>query len=339
MSERPNLSILIAIRNEESNLETLLENLKNQEYPIEKLEVILINDHSTDATENVYLAWKSNNRAENFIWINLEKQDSGKKKAIEKGIEKATGQFLLFTDADCKIQPDWVASMLACQQNSGAEMVCGQVVMDSITLVEKCQSIEFSSLIAVAASSLSFGKPTLCNAANFMVETKSILESKAMRKDENLASGDDVFLLHALHAMGKQIAFCRLEGAEIETQTLSNWPTFKSQRLRWASKWKNGLKGSNQWLAVLVWLFHLLFLSGLYLLANSRQLNTFLLFIGLKAVAETFFLIPFNKQKTYSRNIGEIWFMQIPYSLYVLYFGLLVLFSSRYQWKDRTFQY
>jgi len=338
-SERPKISVLIALRNEEKNLELLLNGLINQTYPADKFEVILINDHSTDGSELVFNQFKNERNLDHFKWLNLDNEIFGKKKAIAKGIEEAVGSYLLFTDADCQMSESWISDMLICQQNTQAAMVCGPVLLSYNSLIEKVQAIEFSSLIAVAASSIAIHKPTLCNAANFLVRAQDVKEAQVLRKDGNLASGDDVFLLHAMKLQGKTIAFCRIEGAEIETLPVKSFSDFKAQRIRWAGKWRSGFSGSNQGLAIGVWLFHLLFLSGLYLSALNFGSNAFLLIVGLKAVFETFFLKPFNHHKAYQKNIGEIWLMQIAYSLYVLYFGIIIFLSNKYQWKGRNYRY
>ena len=53
VDQLPSVSIIIAARNEEENLPTLLKNLTKQSYPLDKLEVIIVNDRSTDRTEEI----------------------------------------------------------------------------------------------------------------------------------------------------------------------------------------------------------------------------------------------------------------------------------------------
>lgn len=329
----------MALRNEENNIQRLLNELYAQDYEKENIEFILINDHSGDKTEAIFKTWIEEKNTHNFNWASLDSDKFGKKKAIEKGIEIASGQYYLFTDADCTLKSGWVSSMVLCQQNSNAQMVCAPVVITHRTLMEKCQSIEFSSLIAVSSTSILINKPSLCNAANFLVEAQSVIKSASIRKDGKLASGDDVFLLHALKKLGKKIVFNRNEMSEVSTQAIDNWNLFLAQRLRWASKWKSGMEGSNRWLAIAAMAFHLTFMLGNIFLIFNHNINFFLIAIGLKALAETLFLKPFNTEKSYDKSIGEIWFMQIPYSLYVLYFGIKILISNQYVWKERTYQY
>ena len=82
-------------------------------------------------------------------------------------------------------------------------------------------------------------------------------------------------------------------------------------------------------------LFHLLFLTGLVALIITKHWNYLLVILAWKTISETLFLEPFLKKKGYRENSGKVWLMQIPYSLYVLFFGVIVLFSSGYQWKGR----
>ena len=55
------VSVVIALRNEESEIEKLLNNLKAQIYPINQLEFVLVNDHSTDNTLNLLQNYKADN--------------------------------------------------------------------------------------------------------------------------------------------------------------------------------------------------------------------------------------------------------------------------------------
>src|SRR5216117_732871 len=75
-------SIIIPARNEELNIENLLNALKNQEYPKEKFEIIVVDDHSTDGTAAVVKKFGG----VQLISLVSEDLNSYKKKAIETGI-------------------------------------------------------------------------------------------------------------------------------------------------------------------------------------------------------------------------------------------------------------
>lgn len=333
--EPPSVSVLIACRNEEKNLPSLLSQLDQQNYPSEKTDFILINDHSEDGTFQILEDWKRANPERAIQIISLPEDLSGKKAALSLGQPVCLSEFQLYTDADCQLPFHWISDMVIAQQNSGADLICGSVVMEPVSVFQTAEALDFSALIATAAGSLAFGRPSLCNAANYMVSSQALNEANQQRKDLQIASGDDVFLLHALHSSGKKIAFCRLPEAEVITANQEGFSAFIQQRIRWAGKSKSGLSGSNSLLAVLVWLFHLLFLTGLIAVILTKHWNYLLVILAWKTISETLFLEPFLKKKGCRENSSKVWLMQIPYSLYVLVFGVIVLFSSGYQWKGR----
>ena len=57
----PKVSVVVALRNEESQIENLISNLKAQIYPINHLQFVLANDHSTDNTLNLLQNIKADN--------------------------------------------------------------------------------------------------------------------------------------------------------------------------------------------------------------------------------------------------------------------------------------
>ena len=101
----PSLSIVVAARNEERNIEEALRSLLALDY--EPLEVIVVNDRSTDATgsilERISLDYPS------LQILHLEELPEnwlGKNHALEQGAIIAAGEYILFTDADVIFQPD-----------------------------------------------------------------------------------------------------------------------------------------------------------------------------------------------------------------------------------------
>jgi glycosyltransferase involved in cell wall biosynthesis len=100
----PNLSVVVPARNEERKLEGALRTVLGQDYP--ELEVILVDDRSTDGTSHTMerLAAECGNMAV----IHVEELPSGwlgKNHAIHVGAERASGDWLLFTDADILFHP------------------------------------------------------------------------------------------------------------------------------------------------------------------------------------------------------------------------------------------
>ena len=104
----PRVSIIVAARNEEREIETALRSVLTQNY--ENLEVLVVNDRSTDATGAI-LAQIAEAHPELRV-INITELPSrwlGKNYALYTGARQATGQLLLFTDADVVMNPDAVS--------------------------------------------------------------------------------------------------------------------------------------------------------------------------------------------------------------------------------------
>lgn len=96
----PPVSVIVCARNESLNLEAYLPILLEQDYP--EYEVIVVNDRSTDDTEDTLklLGYKYPHLKTTFIPDRARFIDS-KKMAVTLGIKSASNDLLLFTDADC----------------------------------------------------------------------------------------------------------------------------------------------------------------------------------------------------------------------------------------------
>lgn len=98
----PKVSVLIPARNEEANLPNLLSDLSACVYP--NIEVIVCNDHSTDATSKILSDFQE--AKSNFNWFLGEELPEGwvgKNYACHQLARRATGDYLLYLDADVRV--------------------------------------------------------------------------------------------------------------------------------------------------------------------------------------------------------------------------------------------
>lgn len=97
------VSVVVAVRNEVSHLHRCLEALVRQDYPPDLLELIVVDGHSTDGTQDLL---------EQYPVRVLEDGGIGVAEARNRGIECASGDVVVFTDGDCVPHPTWVSTIV-----------------------------------------------------------------------------------------------------------------------------------------------------------------------------------------------------------------------------------
>ena len=116
------VSVLIPARNEEKNLDKLLSTLQQQDYP--ECEVIVCNDHSIDQTEEILRQHSSqDSRVTFFTGAELPADWLGKNFACHQLAQKASGELLLFLDADVELSPDAIRKAVAFFQQKNLSLL------------------------------------------------------------------------------------------------------------------------------------------------------------------------------------------------------------------------
>ena len=108
----PNLTQLNAAPNQQTPIRQFQDCLRLQDYPWDKLQIVVVNDRSTDATEDILrdyaIRWPGR-----FNAITLTETAPGyspKKYALSRGLLQATGDIIVTTDADCIMAPAWIST-------------------------------------------------------------------------------------------------------------------------------------------------------------------------------------------------------------------------------------
>lgn len=116
----PRISILFAARDEAEKLPLALDSLLAVEYP--DFEIVAVDDRSSDATPEILDEYARRNRRLKVIHISdLPQGWLGKPHALEQAYRKATGEWLIFTDADVRFAPGLLRRTLALLQKAGAQ--------------------------------------------------------------------------------------------------------------------------------------------------------------------------------------------------------------------------
>src|SRR5688572_26039408 len=97
----PSISVVLAVRNGAGTLCACLDSLVAQDYPAGKLEILVVDNGSTDATASLLTRYHPR------IAV-LESARRGASAARNCGITAARGDAIAFTDADCVAEPFWL---------------------------------------------------------------------------------------------------------------------------------------------------------------------------------------------------------------------------------------
>ncbi len=194
------ISVAIPARNAESTLPLCLEALARQTVPSERLEVIVVDDASTDGTARV---------AEGAAGVRVfrQLQNRGPAAARNRGVREARGEVLVFTDADCAPLPDFVerltAPLLADPAIAGAK---GTYVSEQRELVARFVQLEYEDR---------YRRTARVQAARGRIDFVDTYAA-AFRRDDFLAVGgfdeslrvnEDNDLSYRLAEKGKRIVF------------------------------------------------------------------------------------------------------------------------------------
>lgn len=227
------ISVVAACRNEEASLPFLLADIAAQDYPPSLFEVIISDDNSSDKTHDV---------ASGFPGIKnlrvLRNRGSGKKAALRTAVSEARGNLVVAVDADSRMEPGWLKTIVSFHEKEGSDMIICPVMLEAEGrgFFLRFQELEFLGLQAITAGSAAAGDPLMCNGANLFF-TKKSFERHAFHLHDELASGDDIFLLHRMKADGSsRISWLESADARVRTNALHSPAEYLRQRARWISK-------------------------------------------------------------------------------------------------------
>jgi cellulose synthase/poly-beta-1,6-N-acetylglucosamine synthase-like glycosyltransferase len=305
------------------------------------MEIVVVDDHSTDSTEERVNAFAQSHPLLNIRLIPISKAGNDrafKKHSIRTGVKATSGEIIITTDADTRLLPGWISSIVGLYESLHPEMIIAPVAFfEENTLFEKIQSLEFAGLMAATAGSCKMGFPLMCNGANLAFTRKGYEATLDSGDDLRYPSGDDLFLMMKIRKKygSGAISYLWSEEAIVRTKAKKTLHEFFSQRLRWVSKSKGYTDPVVKTVAIMTWLFNFLLLAALIGGIFNLKLLLFSIFIfGWKMILELpavwRILALYHKKKT----LILYPLTQILNIAYVILIGVLGNVIT-YEWKGR----
>jgi poly-beta-1,6-N-acetyl-D-glucosamine synthase len=327
------VSVLIPARNEADSIGALLSALQGQLYPSSLLEIIVIDDHSEDPTAAIVQTFDG----VRLLQLEAVGINSYKKNALEKGVASATGELIVCTDADCIPGPHWIKQIVTAYSAGRTKFIAAPVLLQhQESWLGYLQALDFMVLQGITGAGIQSGALLMANGANLAYPKAVFTEVNGYRGYDQIASGDDFFLLHKISdRYPDQIVYLKSKSAIVSTAAQENWNDFFQQRIRWASKSAYYKKGGLQRVLSLVWCYNFLLLAmALGAFFDSRLLLSFLGGWLIKTMLEWSFMCEMTRFFDRPSLQKKFFWLQPLHIVYTVVAGVLGL-KGRYRWKGR----
>lgn len=226
----PNVSILVAARNEEENIADLLQSFTQLTYPKDKLQILIGDDDSTDKTAQIIERFIEENAYIQLITIKKQLAGlKGKANVLAQLAHLATGELFFFTDADIEVPTNWIESFVAERKNEG--VIVGLTLVKNKNWFEASQAIEWLFTLKLMKTLADFKIQSTGMGNNMMVSAEAY---RAVGGYEKIGFSivEDYAIYKAI--IDKGFAFKQLFKPEAMTLTKPPKKYFE-QRKRWVS--------------------------------------------------------------------------------------------------------
>jgi cellulose synthase/poly-beta-1,6-N-acetylglucosamine synthase-like glycosyltransferase len=230
------ISVVVPAKDEAKNLPRLFRSLENQ--TARDFEIVLVNDRSQDATGELMAGFHSKHPGRVRIVTLKENRDAvnPKRYALERGIEAASGDIILFTDADCVLSEGWIGSMVRRFSDSSRGVVIAPVhTHDGSRFLDKYQLFDHVFRYFYTAGSAGIGLSTGGFGNNLGV-SREALESIGGYGNIAPSVTEDAALIAAVrdrtsYSIHAAVHSDILVNAEPQT----TWKDLFRQEMRWSS--------------------------------------------------------------------------------------------------------
>jgi hyaluronan synthase len=236
---RPKVTAVVACKNEQASIRRTLECLFRSRYPPELLEVIAVDDGSTDRTLR---EMEGAAREHPGLVVVSFGRNLGKRLAMAEGARRATGEILVYVDSDSFVRPDAISRLAAAFDDPSVGAVCGHADVQNAraNFLTRMQEVRYYVAFRVVKAAESvFSAVTCCSGCLAAYRRSAVLDVLEPWLDQRFLGtvatfGDDRSLTRL---MLKRHRVLYHSEAACTTIVPDEWAVFFRQQLRWKKSW------------------------------------------------------------------------------------------------------
>ena len=229
----PTATIIVAARNEEEKILRTLQSLDKLEYPDGKLQILIVDDQSTDNTGKIidqYISGKI--RFKKITTAEHHTKLIGKMRALAYAIKEATGEIILTTDADCEVKPGW-AKTICSHYFDDVALVTGITTQTAANWFHGMQAIDFVYLLTAGAGTTNLKIPISCIGNNMSYRKSAYDEVGGYEKLPHSVT-EDFTLMNAIYNLKKyKVIFPVLKESLVISIPCRSLKSLFRQKKRW----------------------------------------------------------------------------------------------------------
>lgn len=331
-------SVVVAVRDGRDTIGDCLDALMAQSYPEERVEVIVVDDGSTDGTYDILKRYKELHR--NLKIMRVQEgfgEITGKQRALAQGIRLAQGEIVLHTDADCAPPRRWIEEVLSCFEPEVGVVVGFALPGRSPGIFGPIRSADLLFLQTVAAGFAGWGRPLSGIGKNLAFRKAAYREVGGFER-MGLQLNEDMALIQKIR-QETQWRTVVMQGGDacVRMQGTSSPRAFLRRRRRWLWAGFRSHPALFATLGFVFWTHVMLLVSVLFL----SHLPVVLVYYSYLVVAcANFVLIAQGATMTRRYDLVLAFPMfQVFFWIYttLMGFGVLTPGGRKMEWRGRTY--
>lgn len=335
LTEFPEISVVVCACNEEPYIADCIESLLALDYPGEKLKIFLVSDHSTDKTLDIIIEYADkDSRITALADPPFIEGIEGKQRAVDFALEHVNGEFILFTDADCKVPSTWAKRIILSYHDPGVGAVFGPIVVDDETapLYAKLNSMELVVHQNFCSAHIRRGEYLGMMGGNMSVR-KEVVDDIGGFSSKSKFVNEDIKYGSKIYKKGKwKIAHFESKDGWVTTAPVQSIRDMIHQRMRWLKR----VPDSPMKKVTNLYCLHGSFFISLFILGFFDPIAWFyfIAFVFLKLAVDTWVsyasIPPYKARRWW--YIPMVTLLQLFFLLVLVY---LWIFDPPVSWKGR----